>query len=65
MAGTSKGWGLTSVMCPGSGSCLFTKLVETQPGNTILGTITQLSGNVLNGVYIVYILTYIMTIFAR
>ena len=45
MAGTSKSWGLTSVMCPGSGSCLFTKLVETQPGNTILGTITQLQGN--------------------
>jgi len=39
MAGTTRGWGLTSVMCPAQGNCLWTRLVPTSPGNTIQGVV--------------------------
>lgn len=46
MLGTSKGWTLSSVMCnPNTNKCLFTSPIETQPGNKILGVITQTSGS--------------------
>lgn len=38
-------WLLSSVMCPAKGSCLFTKPIQTAPGNVILGTIEQLQGS--------------------
>lgn len=46
MLGTSKTWTLSSVMCnPNGGHCQFTTPIPTQPGNKILGVITQLSGS--------------------
>eukprot|EP01040_Poterioochromonas_malhamensis_P005630 gene5630-6050_t len=38
-------WVLSAVMCPYSGNCLFSKPISTKPGNSIYGTIRQLSGS--------------------
>lgn len=45
MLGSSAGWTLSSVMCnPETGQCLYTNPIDTEPGNKILGVITQISG---------------------